>query len=105
MDFRGTAFRDKYRLCQSERSQLLLLANFCNPYDKFLRLCGSHADGTLAGTYTPLHAFREAYAKARAIGVELADSSSSSEDEVLMPSPRTGKQLVRLHETVLANCT
>ena len=44
-----------------------------------------------AGTYTPLHAFREAYAKARAIGVGLSDSSSSdSEIEDLMPSPRTG---------------
>ncbi|KAL0047424.1 hypothetical protein WJX82_003041 [Trebouxia sp. C0006] len=43
------------------------------------------------GTYTPLHAFREAYAKARAIGVGLSDSSSSdSEIEDLMPSPRTG---------------
>ncbi|KAL0022243.1 hypothetical protein WJX77_009787 [Trebouxia sp. C0004] len=45
------------------------------------------------GTYTPLHAFREAYAKARAIGVGLSDSSSSDSDiEDLMPSPRTGRQ-------------
>lgn len=54
--------------------------------------------GICAGTYTPLHAFREAYAKARAIGVDLSDSSSSdSEDEDLMPSPRTGNSVAAKH--------
>ena len=55
----------------------------------------SAKDSTLtkpAGTYTPLHAFREAYtkAKAKAIGVNLSDSSESdSSDDIRMPSPLT----------------
>ena len=48
-----------------------------------------------AGVHTPVTNLRDAYAKARALRVNLVGSSSSSDDELdCMPSPSSSKHSV-----------